>query len=187
MEAIVPAFLLAVLTQLGERPAALTAILSDRFRRPILVALAAGLAHAIGNGAAAAAGMAIAPMMTPNAQALFLAVALVFGGVGGIWPVKAPDRLERWRLGAVLTPLLGVLILAFGERTQFFTLAISVRGLPWLAAAGATIGAFAVAFVAAVLGEKQWMAIRFGWLRIGSAILFLIAGAWIGLGAVRLL
>jgi len=187
MEAIVPAFLLAVLTQLGERPAVLTAILADRFRRPILVALAAGLAHAIGNGAAAAAGMVIAPMMTPNAQSMFLAVALVFGGVGGLWPVKAPDRLAKWRLGAFLTPLLGVLILAFGERTQFFTLALSVRGLPWLAAAGATIGAFGVAFVAAVLGEKQWGAIPFRWPRIGIALLFLIAGVWVGLGALRLL
>lgn len=187
MEAIVPAFLLAVLSQLGERPATLTAILADRFRRPVLVALAAGLAHAIGNGAAAAAGMAIAPAMSPNAQALFLAVALVFGGLGGLWPVKAPDRLERWRLGPFLTPLLGVLILAFGERTQFFTLALATRGQPWLAAVGATLGAFAVAFVAATLGERGWGAIRFGWLRIAASVLFLVAGAWIGLGAVRLL
>lgn len=187
MEAIVPAFLLAILSQLGERPATLTAILADRFRSPILVALAAGLAHAIGNVLAAAAGMAIAPMMTPNAQALFLAVALVFGGLGGLWPVKAPDRLTNWRLGGFFTPLLGVLVLAFGERTQFFTLAISVRGLPWLAAAGATLGAFGVAFVAAVLGERTWRAIRLGWVRIGSSILFLVAGAWIGLAAVHLL
>ena len=187
MEAIVPAFLLAVLSQLGERPAMLTAILADRFRRPLLVVLAAGLAHAVGNGAAAAAGMAIAPAMSPNAQALFLAVALVFGGLGGLWPVKAPDRLDRWRLGAFLTPLLGVLILAFGERTQFFTLALATRGQPWLAAAGATLGAFAVAFVAATLGERGWQAIRFRWLRIAVSVLFLVAGAIIGLGAVRLL
>jgi putative Ca2+/H+ antiporter (TMEM165/GDT1 family) len=187
MEAIVPAFLLAILSQIGERPALLTAILADRFRRPILVALAAGLAHAIGNGAVAAAGMAMAPMMTPNAQALFLAIALVFGGVGGLWPVKAPHRLDRWRLGAFLTPLLGVAILAFGERTQFFTLALSIRGFPWLAAAGATLGSVAIAFVAAVLGEKAWRALPLGWLRIGFAILFLIAGAYVGLGAVGLL
>jgi Ca2+/H+ antiporter, TMEM165/GDT1 family len=187
MESIVPAFLLAVLSQLGERPAALTAILADRFRRPLLVALAAGLGHALGNLAAAAAGMAVAPAMSPNAQNLFLAVALVFGGVGGLWPVKPPNRLERWRLGAFLTPLLGVLIVAFGERTQFFTLALATRGAPWLAAAGATLGACAVAFVAAVLGEKGWGAIRFRWVRIAVSALFLIAGVWIGLGAVRLL
>ncbi|WP_213982656.1 TMEM165/GDT1 family protein [Sphingomonas sp. dw_22] len=187
MEAIVPAFLLAILTQLGERPATLTAILADRFRRPILVALAAGLGHAIGNFLAAAASLAMAPRMTPNAQALFLAVALIFGGLAALWPAKPPQRLDRWRLGAFLTPLLGVAILAFGGQTQFFTLALSLRGLPWLAAAGATLGAFAVAFVATVLGERAWRALPLGRLRIGTGALFLIAGAYIGLGAVRLL
>lgn len=187
MEAIVPAFLLAVLSQLGERPAMLTAILADRFRRPILAALAAGLAHAIGNGLAAVAGAAMAPILSPNAQSLFLAMALIFGGLGGLWPVKAPDRIERWRMGAFVTTLLGVLILAFGDRTQFFTLALSTGGRPGLAAAGAALGTLAVAFAAALLGEGTWGAIRFGPARIAISALFLAAGAYIGLGAVRLL
>ena len=187
MEAIVPAFLLAVLSQLGERPALLTAILADRFGRPLTVAVAAGLAHAAGNGLAAIAGVAMAPILTPNAQALLLAVALVTGGVSALWRVKPPARLEGWRFGALLTPLLGVFVVALGGGTQFFTLALATRGEPWFAAAGATIGTLAVAFVAAVLGEPGWKALPFAKIRIGIGLLFLVAGAIIGLGALRLL
>jgi len=187
MEAIVPAFLLAVITQLGERPAMAAALLADRYGRPLLVALGALLAHAAGNFAAAAAGMAMAPMMTPNAKALLLAVALVLGGLGGLFPSRLKDRLESWKLGALLSAFFAILTLALGERTQFFTLALATHGQPWFAAAGATIGAFAVGFIAAVLGELSWKQVNFRWLRIGSGLLMIAAGAWVGLGAVRLL
>jgi len=187
MEAIVPAFLLAVLTQLGERPALLTAILSDRYGRPLTVALAAGLAHAGGNALAALAGLALAPILISNAQSLFLALALLMAGFSGLWRVKLPSRLESWHLGSLLTPLFGVFILALGGNTQFFTLALATRGEPWFAAAGAALGAFAVCFVAAVLGELGWRNIPFGKLRVVIGLLFLAAGAWIALGALRLL
>jgi Ca2+/H+ antiporter, TMEM165/GDT1 family len=187
MEALVPAFLLAVLTQLCDKPAMLAAILADRYGRPLTVAFAAGLAHAAGNLAAAAAGVAMAPMMTPNAKALLLAMALVFAGLGAFGSGKPPNRLERWKLGSFFASLLGIGILAAGERTQFFTLALATGGQPWFAAAGATIAAFAVAFVAAVLGELVWKGAPWRWLRILGGIAFLVAGLWIGLGAMRLI
>ena len=187
MEAIVPAFLLAVLTQLGDRPALLTAILADRYGRPLTVALAAGLAHAGGNALAALAGLALAPILISNAQSLFLAMALLLAGFSGLWRVKLPSRLDNWHLGPLFTPLLGVFILALGGNTPFFTLALAVRGEPWVAAAGASLGAFGVCFVAAVLGELGWRNIPFGKVRLIVGLLFLAAGAWIGLGALRLL
>ncbi len=186
MEALVPAFLLAAITQLCDKPAMLAAILADRYRRPLLVALAAGLAHAASNGIAAGAATFMAPMMTPNAKSLLLALALIFGAFGAIGAGKAPDRLTGWKLGAFLTPLLGVLILSFGERTPFFTLALSTSGQPWFAAAGASIASFAIAFIAAVLGEKAWKDLPLRWLRILSGIVFFVAGCWIGVSALRL-
>lgn len=187
MEALVPAFIAALLTQLGDRPAMLTAILADRYGRPLLVALAAGLAHALGNGLAAIGGAVIAPMMTPNAQALLLAIALFFGAMGALWPPRRVDRLEGWRMGSLLTSFLGVFVLALGDSTQFFTLAIATRGQPLFALAGATAGAFAVAFVAAVLGELTWARIPFRAFRILTGVIFLLAAAVIGLTALRLL
>ena len=186
MEALVPAFLLAVLTQLCDKPAMLGAILADRYGRPLTVAFAAGLAHAATNFAAGFGGSLVGPIMTPNARALLLAMALIFGALGMIGSNKVKDRLDGWKLGALFTPFLGVLILSFGESTPFFTLALATSGQPWFAAAGASIGAFAVSFVAAVLGERIWAAVPWLWLRIPSGIAFLVAGCWIGVGALRL-
>ncbi|MEZ0244847.1 MAG: TMEM165/GDT1 family protein [Sphingomonas sp.] len=187
MEALVPAFIAALLTQAGDRPAILAAILADRYGKPLTVAFAAGLAHAALNVLAALGGQAIAPTLTPNAQAMFLAVALVVGGFSALLPVKTPDRLESWGIGSLPTAFLGTFSVALGAQTQFFTLALAVRGEPWFAAAGATAGAFAVAFVAAVLGELSWARIPFRKFRVLVGLLFLIAGAVIGLGAARLI
>lgn len=187
MEALVPAFIAALLTQAGDRPAILTAILADRYGRPLTVAFVAALAHGAINALAAIGGEQIAPLLTPNARALFLAVAFVVGGFSALLPVKTPDRLESWGIGVLATTFLGVFSLALSAQTPFFTLAFAVRSDPWFAAAGATAGAFAVAFVAAVLGELSWQRIPFRGFRILIGLLFLIAGAVIGLGAVRLL
>lgn len=186
MEALVPAFVLALLTQLGDRPSMLAAMLADRYGRPLLVALAAGLAHALGNGLAALGGAAIAPMLTPNAQGLLLAIALFFAAMGSLWRVRAPDRLESWRLGSLLTAFLGTFSLAIGDSTQFLTLALAARGDPLFALAGATAGAVAVTFAAAVLGELAWARIPFRWFRIAVGLAMLLAAILIALWALRL-
>jgi putative Ca2+/H+ antiporter (TMEM165/GDT1 family) len=186
VETLVPALLLALLAQPGDRPALLTAILADRFRRPWTVAMAAGLAHGIGSAFAALAGAAVAATLTPEAKALLFAVALVAGAVTGMMRATLPSRLDRWRFGPVLTPLLGVFVLALGEQTQFFAFALAAGGSPWLAAAGATLGAFVVAIVAATLGEAGWRKLPLRWLRYAASAIFLIAGIVIGLGALRL-
>lgn len=186
MEAIVPAFVLAALCQIVDRPALLAAVLADRYGRPLLVAFGAGLAHAAGNGIAALGGAAMAPLLTPEAQALLLAVALVLGGAGGLLPSKLASDAARLPFGALLTPAVGVFVLAAGERTQFFTLAVAAHGMPELAAAGATLAAFAVALVAASLGEPAWRKLPLQPLRIGTGLLFMAIGVYFGLGAFRL-
>lgn len=187
MEALVPAFIAALVTQFGDRSAWLAAVLGDRYRRPLIVALAAGLAHALGNGLAALGGGLVAAMLTPNAKALLVALALLLGGGGALFPMGKLDRLERWRMGPVVTALLGIFILALGDRTQFLTFAIAAgTGAPWLAATGAALGAFAVAFVATLVGEIGWQKLpQRGW-RIASGVAMLGAGAVVGLGALRL-
>lgn len=187
MEALVPAFLLAMLTQIGERPTLLTAILADRYRAPLRVALAAGVAQAVVCGLAAVAGAAVAPILTPAAHALLLGLAIASAGLSGLWPAKGPGRLGEWQVGRWGTALLAVFALTLFERGPFITFAIASGGLPWFAAAGSMLGAFAVLVIAAVLGEQGWLALPLRRLRAGLGIALLIAGAWLIADALRLL
>lgn len=188
MEAVVPAFIAALLVQAGDRSPWLVAILADRYGRPFTVAFAALLAHAGGNAIAATGALLIAPLLTPNAKQLLLALALIFAAMGALWRLKAPDRLERWRLGALLTPLFGVFILALGDTTQFFTLALGVRGpSPWFAFGGACAGIFVVHLAAALMGELSWRQLPIRGFRIGLGLIALLAGAVVGAGALRLI
>lgn len=182
------ALVAAALAQIGDKPAWLAAILADRYRAPGLVIAMAALALLAAGLLAVLAGALLAPRLTPEAKQLFLAMALLFQGGGALFPVKAPERLAGWRLGAALTSLLGLFILAFGDGVQFIVLALAARAdLPWLAAIGAMLGSLAVIVPAAVLGESGWTALPLATIRRVIAILFLLAAFWLGLGAIRLI
>jgi putative Ca2+/H+ antiporter (TMEM165/GDT1 family) len=137
---------------------------------------------------AAAAGALLAPRLTPEARQLFLALALLFQGGGALFPVKPPDRLAGWRLGAALTSLIGLFILAFGDGVQFIVLALAARAqLPWLAAIGAMLGSLAVIAPAAILGEAGWTGLPLVTLRRIIGVLFVLAAIGLGLSALRLI
>jgi Ca2+/H+ antiporter, TMEM165/GDT1 family len=191
MEALVPALVLALLTQLGEPPALLVAALADRFARPLTVALAAAVALALGQAAAALGGALVGPALTPAAGRLLLAAALVLAGLGGLWPVRAPGAAalpppEAWRLGPVLTPFLAVLLRSLGDRSQLLTFAIAAGGAPGYAAAGASLGALLPCLAAALLGGEGWRAVPWARIRLAVAVLLLTAGLGLGLAALGL-
>ena len=182
------ALVAAALAQIGDRPAWLAAILSDRYRAPGRVIAAAALALLAAGLLAALAGSLLAPRLTPEAKQLFLALALLFQSAGAVFPVRPPERLAGWRLGALPTSLLGLFILAFGDGVQFIVLALAARAtLPWLAAIGATLGSLAVIGPAALLGEAQWAALPLATLRRIIGALFVVAALGLGLSALRLI
>ncbi len=189
MEALVPAFIAALLTQAGDRSPWLVAILADRYGRPFTVAFAAVLAHSAGIAIAATGGMLIAPTLTPNARQMLVALALVFAAMGLLWRLKAPDRLENWKLGGFLTALFGVFILALGDTTQFFTLAFAASGpsSPVFAAAGAIMGVVVVNLAAALMGELSWRQLPIRRFRIGFGIICLALGLFLAASARRLI
>jgi putative Ca2+/H+ antiporter (TMEM165/GDT1 family) len=188
MDALMAAFVAALLAQASDRTPWLTAILSTRFAKPGTIILATAIALAVGNGVAAIGGMLIGPHMPPNARDLFLALALLSAGVSALFPIKPPDRLSGWRIGAFMTSLLGVAILAAGDRTQFITLAISARSpSPILAAVGATIGALVINIPAIMAGEAARKRLPLTAVRLAAGVLFLITGIILGLGAIRLI
>ena len=147
----------------------------------------AGVALASAGAIAATLGTLIAPKLTPEAKQLLLALALLLQGGGVVGRVKAPDRLTGWRLGVVLTSVVGLFVLAFGDGVQFVVLALAARSaMPWLAVVGAVAGSLAVVLPAIMLGEAAWCRLPLAKARIGVSILFLVVGAWLAVSALAL-
>jgi len=182
------AILVAAFAQIGDRIPWLAAILADRYRKSVLVIAMAALALAAAGTFAATFGAWLAPRLTPEAKQLFLAIALMLLGTGIVGRVPPPDRLQGWRLGAALTSFLGLFILAFGDGIQFVVLALAARSpMPWLAVVGATIGSLVPVTVAAILGERDWLALPQIIVRRVVAIVFLVAGIGLALSATGLI
>ncbi len=182
------ALVAGALAQGGDRTPWLAAILADRFRRPGPVILAAALALGCASLLACAGALLLRGKLTPEAGRLFLALALILQGAGGVVRATAPDRLAGWRLGAFGTSSLGLFVLAFGDGLQFIVLALAARAeLPWAAAAGATAGSLAVIAPAALMGERAWTALPQLAVRRIAAALFLATGAALALSALGLL
>jgi putative Ca2+/H+ antiporter (TMEM165/GDT1 family) len=187
METLVPAFVAVLLAQIFDPPARLAAVLADRFGSRAGVILGTALAQSLGFALAAAAGAVLAPGMSPNARSLFLGLALVAAGAGGLARPKLADRLASWRIGSFATALLGIFILAFGDRSQFLVVALAAWGAsPVLAAIGGTAAAIGAGVVAVLLGERSWR----GWpqrqARIGVSAVFLLGGMVLAIRALRL-
>lgn len=181
------ALVAGALAQAGDRPALLAAILADRWRAPGPVVIAAALALGVAGLLAGAGGLLLRGTLTPEAGLVFVSLALLFQGAGGLLPARPPDRLGGWRLGPFPTAALGLFILFFGDGLQFIVLALAARAeLPAAAVIGATLGALAPIAAAAYLGERGWTALPQAALRRTASALFLLAGAWTGLAALRL-
>lgn len=182
------AIVLGALCQAGDRTPWLAAILADRFDRKDVVVAGLIMAFAVNYALGTLGGIYIAPMISPEAKLVFLGLALIFAGLETPLRSRSPDRLEGWRIGAVATSLLGLVIIAFADRMQFVTAALAARSaLPWLAAVGATAGALAVAVPAALMGEVRWLALPQRAIRFGTGGVLLIAGIFCVLNGLRLI
>ena len=182
------ALVAALVVEATDRTPWLIAILADRFARRATVIIAALLALAAGFTLVAIGGALIGARLIPEARQLFLAIALLNAGITAFLPIKAPDRLTGWRVGAVATTFFGVFILAFGSRTQFIVMALAERGAePALAAIGATVGGIAVVALAALSGEAARRALPITALRIVTGIALTVTGVILALGALRLI
>ncbi|MDB5707956.1 MAG: hypothetical protein JWL96_26 [Sphingomonas bacterium] len=182
------ALVAALLVEATDRTPWLIAILADRFAKRATVILAALFALVINFTVVAIGGALIGARLIPEARQLFLAVALLNAGITAFFPIKAPDRLTGWRVGAAATSFFGISILAFGGRTQFIVMALAERGAePMLAAIGATVGAIAVVVPAALSGEAARRALPITALRVATGLALTVIGAFLALGALRLI
>lgn len=188
MDALMAMFVAALLTQASDRNAWFVAILADRYQKPGLVIVAVTLVVVTGNALAATAGAFMAPIMTPNARALFLCLALVSAGSSALFALKRPAVMEKWRGGAFLAAIIGFLAIGLGDRTQFLTAAIAARGsMPAFAAIGATLGSLAILIPAALAGEAARATAPMRAIGFAIGLTLILAGLIAGLSAMRLI
>jgi putative Ca2+/H+ antiporter (TMEM165/GDT1 family) len=117
-----------------------------------------------------------------------LSLALLSAGLGAFGRLKAPAALANWRIGAFATSFLGIAILAFGDRTQFATMAFAARSdAPVLAAIGATLGAGLVNGAAVLAGERMRRRLPLRAIRLATGFLLCAIGVISGVSALRLI
>ncbi|WP_454886242.1 TMEM165/GDT1 family protein [Sphingomonas oryzagri] len=177
MDALVPAFLIALLAELGDRTQLLAMALGERFRRAGAVIAGIALAAILNMAIAGAAGMEIAAYIPHRPVQLLTGIALILAASGAAFRVKPPPTVDTWRLGAVLSSAGAFFILALGDKTQFAIGALAAgSGYPWLAAAGGAAGVTVANMPPAILGKRWPDLVPLRWLRIGAGLLLGLAG-----------
>jgi Ca2+/H+ antiporter, TMEM165/GDT1 family len=187
LDALVPAFVAALLAEIGDKTQILAALLSARFGRggPVLAGIALA---ALANSLLAALGAELVTAVIPHrATILLVALALLFAGGGALLPQKPPRVGIYDRLGAFAASAVAFFILEFGDKTPFLTFALSARGpAPLLAATGAAAAVVAASLPAVALGPELARRLPVRSLRAGAGILLLVTGLIVAISALRL-
>ena len=187
MDALLPAFVAALLAEWGDKSQLLLVALAIRFRRPgpILAGVAlAALANAL---LAAFAGVVIHDFITARATALLVAVSLLSAGMLALMRPSPPRIGAAWKTGAFLTSLGGFFLLEFADKTQFVTVALAAHHDSLaLTALGAAAGVTAASVPAVLLGDHLAAAVPVQPIRIGIALLLLLAGLIVTVSALAL-
>jgi putative Ca2+/H+ antiporter (TMEM165/GDT1 family) len=185
MDALLTAFLGALLAAWGDKTQLHVATLSARSGKPAQVLAGLLVALLASNAVAAYAGVWVAGSITIRAMSLLCAVALLYGGATGLLRRREPKE------GAGRVPLFTALVLCLaaelGDRTQFLAFALAGRfhAAP-LALAGATAGTFVACVPAALLGERFAATLPVRAIRYAVAALFLLVGFIVAVNALQL-
>ena len=175
MDALLTALLGCFLAEIGDKNQLLILALATRFRQEGAIIAGIALAAAANAAIAAVAGAFLSPMLGSDARLLFLALAVLFLGIGLLWRVKSPDPLADWPTGPFLTAALGLFILGLGNGSQFLVLGIAVRTAePVLAGIGGMLGVTAALVPVVLLRERILHAGAVRATRLMVAMLMLI-------------
>lgn len=187
MDALLIALLGCLLGEVGDKSQLLVLALATRYDRDGAVIAGILAAAAMNATLSAVAGAWIGPMLGSDARLLFMALSVLFLGVGLFWHVSPPDTLNNWPTGPFLTTALGLFILGFGDGPQFLILGIATRTAdPALAGIGGAIGVI-VALVPVVLLRRRLLALLpVRAIRWSGGALLLVAGAAMALTAIGL-
>ena len=186
MEAFFTTLLLTAIVQTGDRTQLLCAALGQRFARPVPLALGVALASGLMAAIGALGGVVVGTWISLDALRLFYALSLLFAGLGMLGPRRPVDTLPGWRTGPMLTGLLGLLILQFGDKGQFIIAATAARSHDWLWPLIGGWGGTVLGLAPAVIWQERLA----GWpirpIRIGAGLALMALGIALSLGAFGL-
>lgn len=188
MEALVPTLVAALIAGIGDQPAWYVARLSDAARATAATLGCLLIVHVIAATLMATAGGLAAPILTPNAKALLVALALGAAGIGSLIKMPPIGGVDALATGGFVTTLVQMIRITAIDRTAFIVFAFAARGpSPQLAAIGGLTGAVALAVIAMTLGAASWRAFPWRAITLIAGSLLLIAALLTGLGALRLI
>ncbi|WP_156680186.1 TMEM165/GDT1 family protein [Sphingomonas profundi] len=187
MDALLPAFVAAGLAEIGDRTQLLAILLAAHYRAPLAVIGGVAVAALANSLLAAFGGTMIHDLINHRAIALMLAVGLVFAGAGAFWRPRPPLLSTYGPIGAFGTTAIGFFILEFGDKTQLLTMTIAARVDSLLLAGVGAAAGITLANVPAVLLAQEWpRLVPLPAVRAGIGILFLVIGAVVAIGALRI-
>ncbi|MGJ8479867.1 TMEM165/GDT1 family protein [Sphingobium yanoikuyae] len=185
MDALLIALLGCLFGEIGDKGQLLVLALAHRYQRDGAIIAGVAVAAIVNAALSAAAGAWIGPMLGHDARLLFMALSLLFLGVGLLWPVKMPDTLDDWRIGPFLTTALGVFILGFGDGPQFLILGIATRTAdPALAAIGGAIGVIAASVPVILMRDRFLSVLPVRAIRLVGGGIAILAGAGMAMSAI---
>lgn len=187
MDALLPPFVAAFLAEWGDRTQLLACLLAARFAAPRAVLAGIALAALANSLLAAFGGHLLADYINFRAITLMMALALLFAGVGALWPQRPPKLEGSGRAGAFLASLFAFGVLEFGDKTQFITATLAARADSlWLTGFAAAAGIVLASMPAVLLADRLSATIPLKALRIGVGMLFLLLGVIAAISALRI-
>jgi Ca2+/H+ antiporter, TMEM165/GDT1 family len=184
------AFALTFLAELPDKSMFASLVLGTRYR-PSWVWTGAAAAFAVHMAIAVTAGRLLA--LAPHRVVDLVVAGLFVAGSGYLWVTsfrpEHRDGADAARQGArapsfprVAAASFGVVFLAeWGDITQLTTANLAARYDPLLVFAGATLGLWAVAALAVIVGAKSLQLIPVNWIRRITATIMLGLGIYTAL------
>jgi Ca2+/H+ antiporter, TMEM165/GDT1 family len=188
MDALLNSLIAVLLAEMGDRTQILAAVLAMRYGNNRAVIAGLALATAINCVLAATAGSLIDSWISEEPIRLFTALSFVFAGIAMFAKRKKVDILGGWKSGALFTSTFGLLILEFGDKSQFLVLAQAANTPQWwLSALGGWIGIMAACVPAILLREKLAEMAPIKTIRLIGGGLLLLWGAYQMLAAFKVI
>ncbi|MEP7351013.1 MAG: TMEM165/GDT1 family protein [Sphingorhabdus sp.] len=187
MDALLTTFLSVLLAEMGDRTQILAAALALRYHKNNAIIAGLMFATLLNCTLSAVGGSAIDEWISEAPLKLFAGLAYIFAGAGMLMWRRKVDPLLGWKTGAFWTAFLGLLILQFGDKSQFIIAANAARHDLWgFVLVGGFVGIMVACVPAIILREKLAQIVPLKIMRWVGGALLLFWGIMLALQAFSL-